>query len=206
MKKVDNNKKYQEEETKKKRKRWLLLLLLLLFLCFFGYIIFRIGFKFGESKQPVTPDPTPVKMIIKVSDNDGTWKKDEQNKIRVFSILNTARDRVAPYDSGVYQFDVKNDIDNSIVYKLSLTETNEDRVNIKYKLKKNGFYVIGKYDWVYYDQVKLEDLHLAANETDNYELEWCWVSENNELDTKIGLKRNKADYTMTINVTAEEVD
>ena len=83
---------------------------------------------------------------------------------------------------------------------MSLEENNEDRVNIKYKLKKNGKYIID--NWVYYEQVLLENVPLASRQTDIYELEWCWVSENNELDTEIGLKEERSEYAVTIKVLA----
>ncbi len=377
---MDKNKKnynvQKEDEKKKNNKKWLLLLLLLLFLCLFGYFVFRIGFSVGEKHKPVTVDPTPQKMLIKITDTNGEWgngktkqvkietnpsklslefnesytvfalttskdpiiwtssdescvtvspkegqkptitagdkectavvtaktggvksditvtvvkkhdklKKielkhsnyvvnigesilaaitvapttaeipkliykikdssiatvdengvitgisegkttlivttadekytikasvtvnkvpvndDDTNEINIFSVSTSSREYIAPYDSGVYEFDVKNTISKNILYKLNLEEENEDRVNIKYKLKKNGTYIIS--DWVYYEQIKLEDVALAAKQTDIYELEWCWVSENNELDTQIGLKKERAKYTITINVIA----
>ncbi len=379
---MNKTKKYtnvrRDDEKKKNNKKWLLLLLLLLFLCLFGYFIFKIGFAVGEKHKPVTVDPTPQKMLIKISDTEGEWKSgsnkkikieinpsslslefnesytifayttstdpirwtssdescvtvspttgekptvtasdkkctaiitaktgdvtaeitvtvvdkhsnlnglkfhdkcytieigesvlasitanpttaklpqlvyeikdtsiatvdengvitgvgegkttlivktvdgkykieapvtvkkkttndDDINEIKIFSVTTSSREYIAPYDSGVYEFDVKNTISKNIIYKLNLDEENEDKVNIKYKLKKNGTYIIS--DWVYYEQVKLENITLAAKQTDAFELEWCWVSENNELDTAIGLKKERANYSVTINVIAEE--
>ena len=373
MSKINNYNTKKREEEKKKKKKWLLLLLLLLFLCSFGYGIFKLGFSLGEATKPVNVDPTPQKMIIKITDKNGEWgasnkvkietsparlslefneshtifalttsdkpiywsssdencvtvsptngtkptvtakskectatitvktgdveskitvsvvKKhskltkikldksnysvnigestlatitvgpsdarmpdliykiqdtsvatvdengvitgvsegqttlivttadgeftakatvtvnkrqtsDDVNEINIFSIKSSSRSYIAPYDKGVYEFDVKNTISNGITYELSLGEENEDHVNIKYKLKKNGQYIIS--DWVYYEQVHFKDVALAAFQTDSYELEWCWVSENDELDTKIGLKKERAVYTVTINVIA----
>ena len=131
---------------------------------------------------------------------------EEVNEINVFRITNSSHEYVAPYDRGVYEFDVKNTINNDIVYKLSLEEENADRVNIKYKLKKNGVYIFGAQGWVTYDKVKLEDVSLSAKATDNFELEWSWVSENNELDTQIGLKPERAEYILRIVVLAQEIE
>ena len=69
-----NKKSRNRKEKKKSNKKWLLILLLLLLLCFFGYIIFRISFSVGESKKPVAPDPTPQKILIKITDSNGEWK------------------------------------------------------------------------------------------------------------------------------------
>ena len=202
---MSNMKKYENIKTtnneKKNNKTWLLLLLLLLFLCLFGYLVFKIGFSVGEKHKPVTVDPTPQKLLIKISDLEGEWRNGPANNdINVFSVTTSAHKYIAPYDKGVYEFDVKNNISKNITYKLSLEENNEDRVNIKYKLKKNGKYIID--NWVYYEQVLLENVPLASRQTDIYELEWCWVSENNELDTEIGLKEERSEYAVTIKVLA----
>ena len=136
---------------------------------------------------------------------ENSGNDEEVNEINIFSVTTSSREYVAPYDSGVYEFDVKNTISKNITYDLDLEEENEDRVNIKYKLKKNGNYIIDH--WVYYDEVNLKDVKLSAKQTDSFELEWCWVSENNELDTQIGLKKERAQYAVTIKVLAvQEVE
>ena len=381
---MDETKKYEEqqqvEEKKKNNKKWLLLLLLLLFLCLFGYLIFRIGFSVGKRTKPVSPDPTPQKMLIKITDANGEWggpkkivkietnpsslslefneshtifamttstepirwtSSDEScvtispkqgenptvtagnkectavitarsgdakseivvtviekhddlkgiklnqsdyeveiggsvlasvtvlpttaklpdliykiedssiatvdengvirgisegktklivttkdgkytstatvtvkkkssydnenvNIINVFSDIVSTRGFVAPYDKGVYEFDVENIRTKDMFYDLELDEDNVDRVNIKYRLKKNGNYIVGESGWVYYNEIDLKNMKLAAKATDNYQLEWSWVSEDNELDTKIGLKPERAEYILSIKVLAYE--
>ena len=124
------------------------------------------------------------------------------NQLNIFATTTSAREYIAPYDTGSYIFSVENAVSGDITYKLSLEEDNEDRVNIKYKLKKNGQYLIS--NWTYYNEIVLEDVPLASGKTDNYELEWSWVSENDELDTQIGLKEGRATYTVTIKVLATQ--
>ena len=87
---------------------------------------------------------------------------------------------------------------------MRLEEDNEYHVNIKYKLKKNGEYIIGQNGWVYYDEINLQEVKLAAKATDSFTLEWSWVSENNEQDTKIGLMEERAEYILSIKVLAYE--
>ena len=202
MRNVVNNDNKAKKEEKKNNKKWLILLLLLLFLCVFGYLIFRIGFNYGQSKQPVSPKPVPTKFIIKISDDSGDWKKDQ--KINIFTVAGL--EYVAPYDKGSYEFNVVNTRTKKISYQLLLEEDNVDKVNIKYRLKENGKYIIGESGWVYYNEIALEDIVLNAKETDSYQLEWMWVSENNELDTSIGEKEERSVYSVAIKVIAVELE
>lgn len=210
---MSNATKYttQNEDKKNKKKKLLLLLLLLLLLFLFGWLVFKIGFNVGKGQKPISPDSTPQRMVIAISDANGTWKsgkggseEETINKINVFSVSTSERRYIAPYDKGVYEFDVKNTINKNITYDLTLEEDNIDKVNIKYKLKKNGNYIMGEYDWLYYNEIHLEDILLSSQSTDSYVLEWSWVSEDDDLDTKIGLKENRALYSITIKVMAIE--
>lgn len=199
--KISYNKKDNQED-KKNNKKWLLLLLLLLFLCVFGFLLFKIGFNYGTDNQIVTPKPKPSKFMIKIEDDSGTWGEDQQ--INIFTVAE--REYVAPYDSGVYEFEVANARNKKISYSLSLIEDNEDQVNIKYKLKKNGEYITGANSWVYFQDIQLDDIILKNKKSDMYQLEWMWVSENNELDTAIGKKEERATYSITIKVVAAELE
>ncbi len=201
------NNKIKKNEKEKNNKKWLLLLLLLLFLCIFGYLIYRIGYGFGVSKRPVSPEPIPTsdEYSIVISDEAGKWSDSEEgNTLNIFVV--SGRNYVAPYDNGVYKFDIVNEKNGKISYDLSITETNEDKVNIKYKLKNNGNYIIGQNGWVKYDQIVLDDIKINGAETHEYELEWMWVSEDNAADTQIGLKPNRSKYSMTINMSAIELE
>lgn len=201
QKKVNKNNEQNKKEEKKNNRKWLLLLLLLLFLSVFGVVIFKIGFDFGTAHHPVTPEPTPKKFLIKISDEDGDWEKSET--LNVFSV--NERDVIAPYDRGSYEFEIQNTRNKSISYTLSLSEENPYKVNIKYRLKENGKYIIGGTNWEYYDKIQLKDISLSANESDKYELEWMWVSEDNEADTNIGLMHG-VDYNLTFKVVAIELE
>ena len=198
-------KQTQTEEEKKNNKKWLLLLLLLLFICLSGYIVYEIGYSFGEKKRAVAIDPTPQITVIEVKDNYGVWTdNDVVNETNVFSEIIDTKKYVAPYDMGIYEFEVVNKTKNGVTYRLYFEETNKDKINIKYKLKKNGEYVVGGSKWVYYNEVDLSEQILAYKASDKYELEWSWVSENDELDTKIGTQKERATYKLTINVIAVE--
>jgi hypothetical protein len=70
---------------------------------------------------------------------------------------------------------------------------------MKYKLKKNGEYIIGEY--VSYDELNLSNMVITSGVSDTYLLEWKWVSSSN--DNEIG--KNGATYGLQINVDAESV-
>lgn len=191
------------EEKEKNNKKWLLLLLLLLFICLSGYIIYQIGYSYGEKKRAVAIDPTPQITVIEIKDNYGVWTDSGVvNETNIFSEIVDTKKRVAPYDTGMYEFEVVNKSKGGVSYRLYFEEENRDKINIKYKLKKNGEYVIGGANWVYYNEVELKEQLLESSSSDKFELEWSWVSENDELDTKIGTQKERATYKLTINVIA----
>ncbi len=194
------------EEKEKNNKKRLLIVLLLLFICLSGFLIYKIGFEFGKRQRAIAIDPTPETTFIEIKDNYGVWTENGvANETIIFSQDVKAKKYVAPFDEGVYKFEVVNKTKkSSILYRLYLEEINKDKVNIKYKLKKNGKYVIGEDNWVYYDKVELTEQLLAFGDADEYELEWSWVSEDDVLDTKIGTKAGRANYKLTINVIATE--
>lgn len=194
---------YEQETEKSNNRKWLIVLLIFLIPAT-GALVFGISREFGESKKPVSPGSTPEKMLITITDDDGKWDADGSSETEhgVFVVTNTSRKYVAPYDTGVYHFEVKNTKNRNIYYDLTLEEDNADKINIKYKLKKNGDYIIGGDGWVYYNEIKLDEVAIGALGNDAYELEWSWVSENDEQDTAIGLKQDRAEYSVEIKVIA----
>ena len=108
-------------------------------------------------------------------------KLDYEEKLQIKDYL---EDRVSTYLTSINTYQ---ETYLGIVFEIDEAgrEDNKDKVNIKYRLKENGKYIIGEDDWVYYDQIVLENIILNSKEADSYQLEWMWVSENNELETWI---------------------
>ena len=76
-------------------------------------------------------------------------------------------------------------------------------VNMKYKLKMNGNYVIGNSSsWVEPTQLSLSNLVLNSNSVDNYELEWKWVDSAN--DNVAGINMN-SNYILNVKIDFEEI-
>ena len=126
-----------------------------------------------------------------------TWNG--STNLDIFSKTEHTMDgKIAPESSGEYKFTVSNSTDYKLKYNISFIETNNYNINIKYKLKKNGTYIIDSY--VSASEMNIDDMNLIVGENDTYYLEWKWVSSSN--DTSIG-EIIGANYGLKIEVNAE---
>lgn len=109
---------------------------------------------------------------------------------------------IAPGVTGSYSFTVENISEEACIYDITYTEQNIYQINMVYKLKKNGQYIIGnENNWVKYDQLNTQDTTLNAYKKDIYTIEWKWKDADN--DTEIG-ETPGANYKMFIKVDATE--
>ena len=118
-------------------------------------------------------------MLI-VSDNNATWKK--QKNLRIFSNPMYEMDnKIAPGDSNIYQFVVKNNTKFDVKYSLKFKEDNKYKINMKYRLKNENEYVSGDDNtWDEYNKLDLKDIVLKSAKSTTYYLEWKWVSSDND--------------------------
>ena len=86
-------------------------------------------------------------------------------------------------------------------YQIEFIETNPYNINMKYKLKKNGTYIIDQYSSA--SELNLSNIEIEINNSDTYDLEWHWISSSN--DTEIGKNKNSS-YSLKIDVKAESVN
>ncbi len=97
--------------------------------------------------------------------------------------------KIAPGVSNSYSFVVHNDSDINVKYYLEMySECNYD-LDLKYRLKKNGKYVIGNDStWVSANELKTSFAKLNSGKDDTYILDWKWEYESgkDEKDTYIG--------------------
>lgn len=172
-----------------------------------------------ETEEIVTNDTGKVTKIIKkkkkkveeevepktgafIRDDDGLYHN--SNKLNIFSNpYYEFKNIIAPTSTNVYEFVVKNVNDFNITYSLKITEDNQYNINIKYRMKMNHKYVSGNEDtWVTYEDLQQQNLLLAANSKDLYELEWKWFESEN--DTYIG--SIDADYVLKISFDGEQIE
>ncbi len=135
-----------------------------------------------------------------VSDNYSIWGN---KKLRIFS--NPAYEytsKIAPNSSNSYVFVVRNNNDFDIVVDFDIVEENTHNINMKYKLRSKGTYLVGN-ESAYEDVSKLnqKNITIKAKESISYILDWKWIDSDN--DTEIGEKID-ANYKLTINIGANQ--
>ena len=159
--------------------------------------------KTKDGKVVGTTTITVEDETFKIYDNDHdplTWNGADDLKIFTNSMYG-APGVIAPESSNTYQFVIKNSTRYNIKYSIKFIETNDYHINMKYKLKKNDTYIISEY--VYPNQLDINNYLLDSSDSDIYYLEWKWVSSDN--DTEIG-KDPDSNYGLKIKVEAESVN
>ena len=110
------------------------------------------------------------KNLITVFDEDLTWNS--ENELRIFS--NPAfefQNIIAPGSTNTYQYVVNNSESFNITYSMIFIEKNKNLINMKFKLKRNGEYVLGSKDkWIDIQNKSLQNLSLMSNSHDIYSL------------------------------------
>lgn len=149
--------------------------------------------------------------------------KNELNKIYVddkngdyiyqknLSIFNNAfyeyTNKIAPGVSNAYYFVVHNSSDINVKYYLEMYSDTEYDINLKYRLKRNGKYVIGdNNNWVTANELKTSFSNINIKDSDKYQLDWKWEYEsgNDEKDTYIGENMDSL-YKLNVRFYFEQV-
>lgn len=186
-----------EEESKKyKNKKVIMFMLFILFLILILMIANVIG-KIGYVNSP--KDPV---QLIEVDERDINW--DMLEKLNIFG--NRSIDYIiAPGSTGTYSFMVNNTTDKSLTYDLQLKEINDNKINMKYRLKLENVYVAGDKDnYLEVENVNLENVVVTPNSSNLFTLEWQWEDDDKQ-DTIIG-SLNYAEYTLRIRIKAKFYD
>ena len=111
--------------------------------------------------------------------------------------------KIAPGTSNSYDFKVHNQNTMTVKYKIKMTEESAYKVNLKYRLSKNGSYVIGnETSWVTADKLVTSMATLEASSDDEYRLDWKWFDSSN--DTEVGEKMTSA-YKLKLRFDFESV-
>lgn len=133
-----------------------------------------------------------------VTENDRSWKQLQYLKIFNNNYFN-GQNKIAPGLSGSYNFKVKNMSSKRMKYVINFYESNDYNINLKYKLKKNGEYIVS--DYVSANNLSSSKQSLGISESDIYTIEWKWVDSDN--DTEIGENAENVKYNLAIKVDGE---
>ena len=144
--------------------------------------------------------------VVYVDDINGQYVY--QRNLKIFE--NAAfeyTNKIAPGVSNSYDFKVHNTMKRGVRYNISFDEDSEYTVNLKYRLKKGGSYVVGSdSEWVSASELSSSALtYLAGNSTDSYTLDWEWPYEGgtDTADTEAGEKMT-SEYSLGIKINFEE--
>ena len=104
--------------------------------------------------------------MLKIYDNDVDWSS--KNELRIFSNpVYNFKNIVAPGSHNMYKYIVNNNEKFDVLYGLKFLEDNKDSINMKFKLKRNGDYIIGDdLNWESLNNKVINDLPLGINSYD----------------------------------------
>lgn len=144
--------------------------------------------------------------IVYADDRNGRYVYQKSLKIfenAAFEYTN----KIAPGVSNSYDFKVHNETDNAIRYNIEFVEDSEYAINMHYRLKREGDYIIGSdSEWVGASELASAMKELPIDGVDSYTLDWEWPYESGRdaLDTEIGEKMT-SEYSLEIKINFEEV-
>ncbi len=135
-----------------------------------------------------------------VFDKDKVWNTTQE--LHIFTNpKHQMEELIAPGATNSYVFVIKNIKDCLLSYYVDFEEDNEYGINMNYKLRVNGKYVID--EWSSFEELKTKTKLLKANSEDEFILDWKWIHDDKK-DTEIGSNIN-SKYALNITIYAEQV-
>lgn len=157
----------------------------------------------GESEDDSDDEPKEVY----VDDVDGNYTY--HRALNIFTNpFYEYTNKIAPGVSNTYYFVVHNNSNIDVKYYVEMYEETSYDINLKYRLRRNGKYVVGdENSWVSANELKTSFSGLDIKDSDKYSLDWKWEYESGDdnKDTYIG--ENMDDiYKLNIRFYIEQVD
>lgn len=139
---------------------------------------------------------------FKVFENTNEWSK--LKELNIFENKYFNNQLIAPGVHGNYNFTIENNGDTKLEYNIDFIEENISKINMVYKLKLNGLYVVGNESkWVKYDKLNIEKFIIDSQTNDLFTIEWKW--QDSENDTQIG-ENEDTNYKLKIKITATSIE
>lgn len=108
---------------------------------------------------------------------------------------------IAPGSFNSYAFVIRNNNDFDVDVDVLFNEVNEKNINMQYKLKNDGKYLLGSVD--NYETIVgkvISNITIPANGYESYVLDWKWVDSSN--DAEVGFDVNSF-YKLSIKVATK---
>lgn len=182
----------------------ILIIIIIILLIIFWLLGFRIG-KIGYIGEKETGADTTQEVLIKITNGD--IDIDKNTKLEIFKNEKfNGKEIIAPNSSGSYQFCIKNESENYIVYHIYFVDEMNYFVNMKYRLKIDNIYIRGNENsYVGIDELDVENITVLKNSINLYTLEWYWEDED-EADSLVGSKQETQYYTLGLRIIASLYD
>lgn len=144
-----------------------------------------------------------IKVTEDTADESTEWRKLKELAIFQNSYFD-GQSKIAPGLQATYNFSVENESNSNFEYLMNFQEENPYNINMVYRLKKNGNYIVGSEDeWVKPEILSQTGMKLKSLQKDRYTLEWKW--EDTEYDTSIGIIQ-EAYYRIFIEVKSKQAN
>ena len=221
---TEQNQYEEQENTMPERKGIVYLIILTVILIFialfFIYDIIDRGTINTSETAPVTFPDNQIDVIdgtdgnnaVDVIDGDasikifeGTKEWSELKELNIFDRehMHVVNGKIAPGVVDKYVYTVECYGDYSMLYNMKFSDENPHKINMKYKLRRNGTYVAGDENtWVTVEQLSQEGMKIAPGTIDVFILDWKWEDADN--DTEIG-ETEGAKYIINIKSDAEAI-
>ena len=152
-----------------------------------------------QSGDEQTPEEDRQHGEVIVYDDYKIW---DNKDLRIFA--NPAyeyRHVIAPGSFNSYAFVIRNNNDFDVDVDVLFNEVNEKNINMQYKLKNDGKYLLGSVD--NYETIAgkvIGNITIPANGYESYVLDWKWVDSSN--DAEVGFDVNSF-YKLSIKVATK---
>lgn len=136
---------------------------------------------------------------------EGTKEWSELKELNVFdrSHRHVVDGKIAPGVQDTYVYTVECYGDYKMLYNMAFSDDNPLKVNMIYKLRRNGEYVAGDENtWVTVEELTQKGMTIAPGTIDVFILDWRWKDADN--DTEIG-ETEGAKYIINVKADAEAI-
>ncbi len=142
-----------------------------------------------------------------IDDKNGNYIYQQNLKIFTNSAFYYT-EKIAPGISNTYNFVVHNSTPVKLKYNIQMNEDSEYKINLKYRLKREGNYIIGNEStWVSADELITGFYDIDTMHSDKYALDWKWAYDDgvDSQDTIAG-EYMTSTYKLNIRFYFEEIE